>query len=134
MHSTFRVRGWNMKSLLLLSFSVLAFSQTPTFSHNRFTENGKTFSQDGTHLIGLCLSPEPPTLAPNDLKVSFWQQRMLCTGYVEGMADLLSDTTVCIPPETGGKELEKVVATYASKHEDKMHGPASRIVSSALQE
>jgi hypothetical protein len=123
-----------MKSLLPLILSVLAFSQTPTFTHNRFTENGKTFSQDGAHLIGLCLSPEPPTLAPDYVQISFWQDRMLCGGYVEGVADLLSDTSVCIPPETAGKELEKVVATYAAKHEDKMHGAASRIVSSALQE
>ena len=68
------------------------------------------------------------------MQTSFWQQKALCAGYIEAVADLLADINVCIPPEIPEDELEKAVVAYAAKHEDKMHGPASRIVSGALHE
>ena len=122
-----------MKTTLTI-LCILALAQAQTFTHNRLTENGKTFSQDGTNLIGVCMAPKPSALAAEDMQTSFWQQKALCAGYIEAVADLLSDTNVCIPPEIPEDELEKAVVAYAAKHEDKMHGPASRIVASALQE
>jgi glutamate synthase domain-containing protein 1 len=113
---------------LVLSFPVLA--QTPSFTHNRFTENGKTFSQDGTAIVADCIAKIGPGEAASD---SGYMQTMLCAGYIEGVADLLSDGKVCIPPTTEGKELVDVFLKYAAKHEDMLHGPASRIVASAMQ-
>lgn len=106
---------------LLILFDVSS-AQTPAFTHNRFTEHGKTFSQDGSAMAVNCLA--------SDARF----EEGLCAGYVEGVADLLSDTVVCIPPEINGKRLVDVFLKYSAKHEDMLHGPASRIVSNALQE
>ena len=52
----------------------------PHFTHKRFTEDGKTFSQDGSNIVTGCMSKiEVDVMGP-----------MLCAGYVEGIADLLS--------------------------------------------
>ena len=61
-------------------------------------------------------------------------ESLLCDGYVEGVADLLSDGTICVPPTMQGKELVDVFVRYAAKHEDELHGPASRIIGEALKE
>ncbi|HEX3153104.1 MAG TPA: Rap1a/Tai family immunity protein [Candidatus Angelobacter sp.] len=94
------------------------------FTHNRFTDNGKTFSQEGTNVIADCMSnPEEDAITA-----------MLCTGYIEGIADLLSETAICISPEVSGKELKEVVMQYASKHQDILHHSASVLISAALRE
>ena len=70
------------KVLTMLSLLLLGALQTPTFTHNRFTENGKTFSQDGTHLIMACTFPQPSALASQDGQIEFYQNNMLCSGYI----------------------------------------------------
>jgi Rap1a immunity proteins len=107
--------------------SVSSSAQTeasPTFTHNRFSESGKTFSQDGTNIVAHCLmKPEQDSAAA-----------MLCAGYVEGVADLLSECSVCIPPQVSGQQLINIVLQFAARHEDMLHEPASKVVSSALRE
>ena len=58
---------------------------------------------------------------------------MFCSGYVEGVADLLSEHALCVPPETAGKQLVDTVMEYAAKHQEMLHHPASRIVAEALK-
>ena len=104
--------------LLLVLFS------TPQFTHNRFTAGGKTFSQDGTNLTTACM----PKAGDDAL-----MDEMLCTGYVEGIADLLSEDAICVPPEIAGKQLIEITMQYAEKHQEMLHQPASRIVADALK-
>ena len=104
--------------LLLILFS------TPQFTHNRFTEGGKTFSQDGVNLTTACMSK-----AANDAMID----EVLCTGYVEGIADFLSEDAICVPPEVAGKQLVEVTMQYAEKHQEILHQPASRFVANALK-
>jgi len=108
-----------MRSLVLLAL-LLCPAQ---FTHNRFTESGKTFSQDGTDLMTDCMSKIEG--APFGAG--------LCAGYIEGIADSLSEGTICIPPEVSGRELTELVLRYAEKHEDDLHHSASRVVSEALK-
>jgi len=102
---------------------LLVLLSATQFTHNRFTEDGKTFSQDGTNLTTACISK-----VENDASAV-----MLCTGYVEGIADLLSEDRICVPPEVAGKELVDLVVRYAEKHQEMLHRPASRIVAEALK-
>jgi len=91
----------------LILVLALVFGQIPTFTHNRFTENGKTFSQDGSAMVANCLT-----------KVEESQmERLLCSGYILGIADLLSDGEVCITAEVEGKRLVEVFLRYSAKHE-----------------
>jgi len=108
-----------MRSVILLAWLVLSAQ----FTHNRFTEGGRTFSQDGTSLVTDCLSK-----VENDPGAA-----ELCAGYVEGIADLLSEDKICIPPEVAGKELVDSVVQYAAKHQEELHHPASRTVAEALK-
>ncbi|MGA9040314.1 MAG: Rap1a/Tai family immunity protein [Terriglobales bacterium] len=110
-----------MKFSLVILF-LAALAQTSTFAQNRFTENGKTFSQDGSQMVANCMAKGAT------------MEAMLCGGYVEGIADLLSDKGVCIPPELEGKQLVDVFLKYVKNHQDKLHGPASRIVADALKD
>jgi Rap1a immunity proteins len=103
---------------------LLALLLAPQFTHNRFTEGGKTFSQDGVNLTTACMSKV------GDGAI---MAEMLCGGYVEGIADLLSEDAICVPPEAAGKQLVDVVMQYAEKHQEMLHHPASRIVSEALK-
>ncbi len=110
---------------VLLAFLILfdiSSAQTPAFTHNRFTEHGKTFSQDGSAMVVNCMAKDAS------------MEAVFCGGDVEGVADLLSDKVVCIPPEIDEKRLVDVFLKYSAKHEDMLHGPACRIVSNALQE
>ena len=91
------------------------------FTHNRFAEDGNTFSQDGSSLMTDCISK-----VEEDASAA-----MFCGGYVEGVADLLSGSTVCIPPEVSGKLLVDVVVQYAEKHQDILHRSANRLVAEA---
>ncbi len=112
-----------MRTFLLL----LLLSQTQPqtqFTHNRFTEGGKTFSQDGTSLMTDCMSKVEQDPAAS----------MFCAGYVEGIADVLSDSAICISPEVDGKQLVNAVVRYTEKHQEALHRPASRIVVEALKE
>lgn len=100
------------------------YSTAPQFTHNRFTEDGKTFSQDGVNVTTACMSK----VEDDAMGV------MLCAGYVEGIADSLSDEdAICVPPEVAGKQLVEVVMQYAQKHQEMLHHPASRIVGGALK-
>lgn len=121
-----------MKPLLtLILTSVLAFSQAATeFNHNRFTENGKTYSQDGNAIVSACLIARSDDLSAANGQIS----TMLCAGYIEGIADLLSETDICIAPEVEAKQLEQAFLQYASKHQTLLHGPASPLVAAALRE
>jgi Rap1a immunity proteins len=110
--------------VVALLISLLSFGQNPTFTHNRFTENGRTFSQDGSAMVVNCMTK---------LETS-QTEPMLCSGYVSGVADLLSDGTICIPPEVATQQLVKDFLRYSEKHEDLLHGPASRLVAGALKE
>jgi hypothetical protein len=58
---------------------------------------------------------------------------MLCAGYVEGIADLLSEDAICVPPEIAGKQLIEITMQYAEKHQEMLHQPASRFVANALK-
>ncbi|MFL6437685.1 MAG: Rap1a/Tai family immunity protein [Terriglobales bacterium] len=120
-----------MKPLLILALtSVLMFSQTTDFTHNRFTENGKTYSQGRSAMVMACLTAKSEGLSAADGQMS----AMLCAGYIEGIADLLSETDVCIAPEVEAKQLTQVFLQYASKHQTLLHGPASPLVAAALRE
>ncbi len=113
-----------MKIALAMLVTALSFGQNPTFTHNRFTESGKTFSQDGSAMIASCMTKlETSQMEP-----------LLCAGYVSGVADVLSDGTVCIPPEVATDQLVKDFLRYAKKHQDLLHDPASRVVARALKE
>ncbi|HXY78350.1 MAG TPA: Rap1a/Tai family immunity protein [Candidatus Acidoferrales bacterium] len=106
-----------------IPFLLILFS-TPQFTHNRFTEHGRTYSQDGVNLTTACMSK-----AGDDAVMD----EMLCAGYVEGVADLLSEDAICVPPEVAGKELVEVTMQYAEKHQEMLHQPASRVVANALK-
>ena len=114
-----------MKTVLLLAIlSTVSLAQNPKLTHNRFTEDGKTFSLDGGQIMADCMAkPEESCM-----------EAEICAGYIEGVADLLSDRSVCIPPEVSVKQLVKIVQKYGAKNQDTLHGPASRVVASALQE
>ena len=58
---------------------------------------------------------------------------MLCAGYIEGIADFLSEDVICVPPEVAGKQLVEVTMQYAEKHQEMLHQPASRVVTNALK-
>jgi hypothetical protein len=102
---------------------LLVLCSATQFTHNRFTEDGKTFSQDGVNLTTACMSK-----VQDDAVAA-----MLCAGYVEGIADLLSEDAICVPPEVAGKQLVEAVVQYAEKHQEILHHPASRIVAEALK-
>jgi hypothetical protein len=83
-----------MKTVLAVAILTVA-----CFAQNRFTDGGKTFSQDGNNIIERCTAPKPPQGAALNVQTAFYQETTLCAGYVQGVADLLSDTSVSIRPE-----------------------------------
>jgi len=109
--------------VVLLMACGVGLGQTQ-FTHNRFTENGKTFSQDGSAMVANCLTKiETSQMDP-----------LLCAAYITGIADLLADGDICIPPEVEAKRLVDVFLKYSEKHQELLHGPASRLVEKSLKE
>ncbi len=117
-----------MKAILMVAMlsvvSLVSLAQNPKLTHNRFTEDGKTFSLDGGQVMADCMAKPEESC----------QEAAICAGYIAGVADLLSDRSLCIPPEVSVKQLVKVVQKYGAKNENMLHGPASRVVANALQD
>ncbi len=56
----------------------------------------------------------------------------LYTGYVEGVADIMDGTVICLPGETTVGQITAIVTKFLKSNPEKLNSPASHVIGYAL--
>jgi len=59
-------------------------------------------------------------------------ERSLCLGYIQGVADVFKDTSICFPKGVTPGQMESIVIKYLNEYPDRLHYSADSLVLDAL--